>query len=226
MGDLSKSDWQKFVKKLRRRLKKDFNVSTVRYYHAGEYGAELGRPHYHACLFGFDFKSIQDDCSIIKQTEDVQLYKSKLLEEIWGNGLCSVGDVTLESAAYVARYIMKKINGKNEKEHYEKIDRETGEVIDLQPEYTTMSRKPGIGKKWYDKFKKDCFPSDTIVHNRQLFKPPKYYDTLYELENPEKLKEIKEKRISKIKWNDNTPARLADRERVKLAQLSQLKRKL
>ena len=48
---LVKSDFQKFMKRLRKRC-----GSSVRYYYCGEYGENFGRPHYHAILFGFDFK--------------------------------------------------------------------------------------------------------------------------------------------------------------------------
>jgi hypothetical protein len=46
--------------------------------------------------------------------------------------------------------------------HYEVIDYDTGEVVDLKPEYTTMSRRPGIAGDWFDKYKDDVYPSDTI----------------------------------------------------------------
>jgi hypothetical protein len=39
---------------------------------------------------------------------------------------------------------MKKVNGSLKQSHYEVIDYDTGEVVDLKPEYTTMSRRPGI----------------------------------------------------------------------------------
>lgn len=162
----------------------------ILYYHAGEYGEKLGRPHYHACIFGIDFK----DKVLIKMTNDIPLYKSDTLSRIWGKGFCSVGNVTFESAAYVARYIMKKVGGPEKKEHYERIDKETGELINLKQEYTTMSRRPGIGKTWFNKFKQDIFPNDFIVDkNGEKHRVPKYYTNMYEIENPEAMLKIKKK---------------------------------
>jgi hypothetical protein len=59
-------------------------------------------------------------------------------------GHCLLGDLTFESAAYVARYVVKKINGQQKFLHYAIINHETGEFHSLKQEYTTMSRRPGI----------------------------------------------------------------------------------
>lgn len=213
-----------FMKKLRKPIKKLgwLPPKKIKYFHAGEYGGQLGRPHYHACLFGVDFP----DRKFHIKTNDVKLDTSEILSSIWGKGFVSVGDVTFKSAAYVARYILKKINGEDAQEHYEHTDTETGEWNRLQPEYTTMSRRPGIGKEWFQKFKNDAFPKDFLTHNGMKFKPPKYYDKLFEEIDQEAMKHIKEKRINNMKKEQNTPARLAQREAVKQAQAKQLKRSL
>ena len=144
------SDFQKFMKRLRKKYGKG-----IRFFHCGEYGDLYGRPHYHACLFNHDF----DDRRLYSVRDDVRLYTSESLQELWPFGFSSVGDVTFDSAAYVARYIMKKINGENAWHHYSEIDFDTGEIINQRkPEYTTMSRRPGIGKGWYEKFKNDLYP--------------------------------------------------------------------
>jgi hypothetical protein len=57
------------------------------------------------------------------------LFTSELLTSVWGLGHASVGDLTFESAAYVARYVMKKVNGSLKQSHYEVIDYDTGEVV-------------------------------------------------------------------------------------------------
>ena len=74
----------------------------------GEYGEDFSRPHYHALLFNCfcpDRKkhSTGDSGSVI--------YTSEALTKLCPFGLSSIGDVTFESAAYVARYVMKKITG-------------------------------------------------------------------------------------------------------------------
>ena len=148
-GSLVKKDFQDFMKRLRKRF------SNVRYYHCGEYGSKTKRPHYHAILFNIDFP----DKELLTINNDQRLYTSEILSKIWGKGICSIGSVTFESAAYVARYIMKKANGDDAELKYCHVD-DDGVWNSIEPEYTTMSRRPGIGKEWFDKFKSDVYPND------------------------------------------------------------------
>ncbi len=215
-GSLCKSHFQLFMK----RLRKKFSDSPIRYYHCGEYGAKLGRPHYHACLFNFDFL----DKVFFKRVGDERLYVSEVLESVWGKGFCTVGSVTFESAAYVARYIMKKVNGENAAKHYEHFDLETGEVSVLQSEYTTMSRRPGIGRAWYELWKSDVYPDDFVVLRGRKMVPPRYYDHLYEVDDPEEYARLKRERRVAVDKDNCTPERLAVREKVKQAQVGFLKR--
>jgi len=204
-GSLVKADFQKFMKRLRKRT-----GLKIRYFHCGEYGEKYGRPHHHACLFGIDFP----DKKLWKQTNGVNLYNSEELQQIWPYGHSSIGDVTFESAAYVARYIMKKITGDMAPEYYK----------NKVPPYTTMSRRPGIATEWFKKFKSDVYPDDhVIIRNGVICKPPKFYDKLLD---DKSLKELKTKRAtaSRSHAGNNSLQRLAVREQVKLAQLGQLKR--
>lgn len=197
----------------------------IRFFHAGEYGEKLGRPHYHACLFNYDFS---DKVFLKKSPSGMNLYRSSFLEELWPFGHSSIGSVTFQSAAYVARYIMKKQNGKAAPRHYASINPETGEILSRSPEYTTMSRRPGIGSLWFDKFHSDVFPHDYVIVNGRKCRPPKYYDTKLKAVSPDTFEEILYERfVNSQKYLDNnTPARLAVREEVQLAQLSRLPRKL
>jgi hypothetical protein len=216
-GSLDVRHFQRFMKRLRKKYGKN-----IRFYHCGEYGEKYRRPHYHACLFNFDF-SDKKFWKITKSGD--RLYTSKSLEQLWPFGFCTIGDVTFDSAAYVARYIMKKVNGHEAENHYTEIDMETGEVIHLKPEYTTMSRRPGVGKLWLDKYKSDVYPHDYLIMNGKKMKPPKYYDYVHEMELPIEMQQIKEKRKKLAENNvDNTPERLRIREQVKLAQIKKLVR--
>lgn len=219
-ASLNKRDSQLFFKRLRKRTGK-----KIRYYHCGEYGDQTERPHYHACLFGYDFPD-KIPHSINHNGDTV--YTSSILDDTWGLGNCMIGNLTFESAAYVARYVTKKITGPPAKAHYERYDPETGEIIDLQPEYVTMSRRPGIGKGWYERFKTDLYPSDEVIVRGKQCKIPKYYDGLYEIQEPEKFLEIKQQRREEAeKWaHDNTSDRLLVKKTVKQSQIKNLKRKL
>jgi len=217
-GSLRPADMTKFLKRLRKKF-----GNGIRYFQCGEYGDKFARPHHHICLFGFDFT----DKTFWKDSNGVALYRSKTLEKLWKFGYSSIGDVNFESAAYVARYVTKKVNGKLAEKHYEVINKETGEVTQRKPEYITMSRRPGIAKNWYSKFKGDVFPSDFIViRNGIKSKPPRYYDSLYDIEYPEKFKKIKLKRqaLAHKHQENSTDERLKVREFIKTSQAKQLKR--
>lgn len=209
--------FQKFMKRLRKRF-----GANIRFYHCGEYGEKYGRPHYHACLFNFDFP----DKKLWKVVNGNKLYTSQILSELWPFGYSTIGSVTFESAAYVARYIMKKVNGDLAENHYRFIDNETGEIFNRKPEYTTMSRRPGIGGAWFDKFKTDVYPHDYVVINQKKVRPPRYYDGLYEADHPDRFSRVLSARKAKAKLylDNNTPERLYVREQVQIVRLERLYR--
>ena len=232
-GSLVKKDYQDFMK----RLRKAIAPTKVRYYHCGEYGSVrdsngniveglLGRPHYHAILFGYQFPDLVE----YREKKGVKLYMSPMLEKIWGKGFVTVGEVTFESAAYVARYVLKKRTGEMAEgdegtNHYVKPD-ENGELQLVLPEYTTMSRKPGIAHDWFQEFKDDL-RKDYVTIRGKKFRPPKYYDTLFEIEEPEYMEKVKARRLAKAKKDeDNGPDRREDKEKVKAAQINMLIREL
>lgn len=217
IGTLIKRDFVLFMKRLRKHTKK-----KIRFFHCGEYGDESDRPHHHACIFGYDFP----DKELLMEKDGIKLYRSAELEKLWPFGFCTVGDVTYESAAYVARYVVKKITGKAAESYYRRIDPVTGEVNVIEPEYVTMSRRPGIGKEFYKSFQKD-FEKDYVTLNGNKLSVPKYYDKLLEMENPELLKKLKEIRLTKAKERviENTRKRLKVRRDLAEIRLSKLKRK-
>ena len=218
-GSLVYADFQKFMKRLRRRT-----GAKISFYVGGEYGEELLRPHYHACLFGYDFS---DKVYFKKSASGERLYTSKLLDSLWPFGFATVGSVSFQSAAYIARYCMKKVNGQLAKSHYETIT-DDGEIIDRLPEFNHMSLKPAIGKRWLEKFETDVYPRDYVVINGVKTKPPKYYDRLFKEWDSGEFSELVAQREFDLSLlpPDNSFARLAVKEAVKLASISFLKRSL
>lgn len=173
----------------------------VRYYYAGEYGEKYGRPHYHICLFGITFADAK-----YEQTTDTgyKLYTSETITQLWPHGEHSIGELTWEAAAYTARYVMKKINGKKQKEHYKKIDVETGEIKSAMPEYCDMSRRPGLAQKWINQYMTSVYPHDRVIIRGKRTQPPRYYDKQYAQLYPEHLDELKQERLLKLtgNWED------------------------
>lgn len=223
-GSLNVKHFQDFMKRLRRRI-----GERLRFFHCGEYGERFARPHYHCILYGFDFP----DKLLYKPSDAGDLYTSGFLDSVWQHGHCIIGDVTFESAAYVARYVTKKVTGNKADGHYLIFDPETGEVPQkpdgsfshLTPEYVTMSRRPGIAAEWFKKFGRDVFPSDEVIVRGQSCRPPRYYDNMFEAAHGD-MDAIRSKRITKMRQyaDNNTDKRLAARERVALARVKQLKR--
>lgn len=218
-NSLCLSDFQKFMKRLRKRY-----GAGIRFFHCGEYGPLHARPHYHAILFNHNF----DDKLLWSRRDDILLYTSAALEELWPFGFSSVGDATFESAAYVARYIMKKVTGKMAEAHYSSFDPSTGEIFTRSPEYITMSRRPGIGHEWLKKYESDIYPCDFVVVGDRKKRVPRYYDKIIEMDNGELLDLLKRKRVLLANRNahDNTPERLAVRKEVLKSRLKQLPRRV
>lgn len=217
--------WQLFAKRLRKRQLSEIprnlrkSVKTFRYYMCGEYGDITGRPHYHACLFGVDFSH---DRLFLKMSGEHRLYTSKCLSTAWQKGSCIIGDLTFESAAYVARYVLKKRTGPSATSHYQWTNQDTGEVFNRRPEFSTMSRNKGLGRSWYDAHQADLRISDSCVIRGREVRPPAYYDSIFKESEPEAFAAMKAKRISSAEEHsqDQTPGRLAVREAVQARKSS------
>lgn len=223
-GSLIYQDFQKFMKRLRKRI-----GCKVRFYVGGEYGSQgTMRPHFHACLFGYDFP---DKIYYKKTGSGEKIYTSKLLESLWPYGLSSVGNVTFESAAYIARYCVQKVTGDLAEAHYRVIT-DDGEIINRTPEFNRMSLKPGIGSDWLKKYSADVYPRDYVIIRGVKVKPPKYYDVLFEREDAGEFSEIVARReldmhnLRKRDYLEFWPDRMSAKEAVTLARSSQLKREL
>lgn len=225
-------DFQLFMK----RLRKHYSPRVIRFYMCGEYGEEFSRPHFHACLFGINFA---DRTLWQKLPSGSSLYRSSILERLWPWGFSSVGDVTFESAAYVARYVMKKVVGRQRPTGdaggsapalgaYERLCVYTGEVYEIEPEFNSMSLKPGIGAGWMAKFAGDVYPGDFVIVNGHKVKPPRYYDKIaknYDIQVANSFGldydalEFERFKSGRERSDNSTPERLAVREVVAKARL-------
>ncbi len=233
------SDFQKFIRRLRKKTEQ-----KIRYFMVGEYGTFcrhsrmgvevladncefccVGRPHYHAILFNRTFS----DAEVCGRRGDIFYYTSKELEKIWGLGIVQIGEVNVKTAAYTARYCLKKVTGQNAPFFYQNLTPD-GEIFQVQPEYATMSRRPGIGADWFKKYKSDCFPSDEVPVSGWgvIPKVPRYYADIFEVDNPETLEEVKRsrKRFRDEHVLEYTPERLMEKYKVKKRQVEFLKREM
>lgn len=215
---VDKREVQLFLKKLRKRIQIE-----IRFFACGEYGdtkTTNHRPHYHIIILGYDFP---DKKFYKTSSSGSKLYRSQLLETLWTKGFSDIGEVTFQSAAYVARYTLKKTKDKSAYQH---IDTQTGEYSQLLPQFILMSK--GIGKTWWKKYNTDTDKDFLTNQKHYKAKVPRYYDKLRDKQNPESLKHIKENRKTKaIEYNKTrTKIILKQQATVKKVQSTMLKRSL
>lgn len=208
--------FQKFMKRLRKA-----HPQRVRFFACGEYGTDKLRPHYHSLLFNLDFT----DKKLITIRRGYPIYRSTLLSELWPHGSHEIGTVTFKSAAYTARYCLKKIGGDLADDHYTRRSPIDGNVYRVASEFCVMSRRPGIGSTWFEKFKTDAFPSDFVVVDGRKMKPPRFYLNMLKEEEQLPIQRAR-KAHARQHRADNTKERLAVRERVHAEKLNRLKRGL
>ena len=127
--------------------------------------------------------------------------------------------------AYVARYVMKKVTGELADAHYERVDPDSGNVISLEREYATMSRRPGIGRDWIDRFKTEVYRDDSVIIAGRHCKPVRFYDDVMAEDEPELMARLKRKRTRKIDVAEQESQRLATREVVATAELATYSRR-
>lgn len=192
---LNKHDISNFMKALRKR----HPDITIRFFQCGEYGDLFQRPHHHVLLFNY----FPPDASYFKHQGGNNYFISKEISCVWPHGFHLISEVTYDSACYTAKYCLKKITGKPAAEHYQT----------RLPEFITMSRRPGIGKDWFDKFQNDVYNYDKIVlANNHILRPPRYYDVMFENHNPSAMRSLKTKRRKNASLN---PENCEERREIK-----------
>lgn len=225
--------FQLFMKRLRK-----WHGKSVRFFHVGEYGnrcahgevpcaagCRVGRPHYHAIVFGLELPDVKARGARRGNT----YFESETLAKLWGHGFCVLGSVTVQSAGYVARYCLKKVNGVNEEAHYVVCDG-NGELRVVRPEYCTMSRRPGIGSEWFSKYGSDVFPSDEIpIPGSGVVKGvPRFYEEILKEVDPELYVAVRLKRQEFFEAHADgfSPERLIAKYHVKRAAVRSLAKEL
>lgn len=215
-GSLDFEHLRYFFVHLRKYLYTTFGI-YVRYFACGEYGTNYLRPHYHVCLHGFSF--LHDRQPVSRSNGNI-LYNSATLAKLWPHGMSWIGDLTYESAAYTARYVLKKSFG-----YFANPDKYDGKV----PEAVRMSLKPGLANKFFDRYFSDIYPHDFVVLlNGRKVKPPRYFDKLLEKRDPTMYYDVKKARFKRAlsRKEDNTSSRLFVRHELQKLRLKKLIRSL
>lgn len=204
---LFKRDVQLFFKRLRSNT-----GQKIRYFLSGEYGTSTMRPHYHAIVFGLDPGPL--DLQYV-DSRGSPFYRSALVERVWsaeydfnklelavkrkdfdrvnyctetdyyriGNVLLS--PVSWDTCAYTARYVVKKLTGKGASFYDE---------YGLAVPFSLSSRRPGIGRQYYDDYKDEIFRHEYFSigdssGSRRVY-PPRYYKSLFDVDNHDAFLEL------------------------------------
>lgn len=197
-GTLIPEDMTNFIKRCRARLKDKYDLEGMRFYYAAEYGTTNKRPHFHILIFNCILPELEKyDFQIDDNFKEK--WKSRIIDDLWHyQGIVDISQIEWSNAAYTARYTMKKIFDKMPIENYYA----SGKI----PEFTRMSRRPGIGMKYYHDCKFKIYEHDemimkTVKGNIGSIKPPKAFDKLFKEEYPDKWYEIEKRRKSQAEAN-------------------------
>lgn len=219
-NSLDLSALQNFMKRIRAHADYHYN-NKIRFFACGEYGDQNFRPHYHAIIFNHDFP----DKILYSQKNNQKLYTSPTLSKLWPDGFTTLGPVNYTTASYCARYTMKKRGGKKAADYYYRLSPTDGNYYSVRPEFSVMSRRPGIGSAWLEKFKNDVFPSGFVVADGKPQPVPRFYKLRLKEEEQQVLKRQSRRAALRFKA-EKTNARRHARALVRDARISKLKRNL
>lgn len=199
---LRKKDFQDFIKRLRRYVEyHKIPDSPCRYFACGEYGDNTRRPHMHAIIFGLE---IPDLVPFSKNENGDVLYTSEMLSKIWSVGFVTIGECTWNTCDYVARYVIKKQKG---------VNKELSDCYSFESEFALMSRKPGIGRMYYEDNKDSIFEYDHIYldgDNTRQLAIPKYFERIKEIEDNDFVDKRKKKKIKVSKMSKSESLQRTD----------------
>ena len=218
-ASLEKRDYQLFMKRYRKHLATYEQGKKIRYLACGEYGERLGRPHYHALIFGHQFDDLQ---RIENAPSGEPQYQSETLNQLWGKGRCTIGEANGRTANYIAAYVSKKQTGYKRNEAFGRADLDTGEWTEIEAPGLFMSRMPGIGARFYENFKTDVFPSDELIIKGKRYPVPPYYYSLLKQNDPELFAQVRDKRVERgqayelVNPELNTAKRRLDKELISI----------
>lgn len=214
---INKEDIQNFLK----RLRNDVGFNKIRYFACGEYGDDLkynfrgqyggnlGRPHYHALIFNY----WPEDTFPYTNKNGYPIYTSKKLNDIWSYGDVYLGTVTFDSAQYVAKYVTKRTTPITVTDDYGNKYKTDANVKkwygDCKPEFALMSRRPGIGIPWLERYYNDTVRDGYIVANNVQMSIPQAYKT-----------KLREKKLKLYESNDIKEAQKIHDISLKLQEIN------
>lgn len=196
---LYKKDVQLFIKRFRKNT-----GMKIRYFAVGEYGSKTLRPHYHLIMFNLGTDKIRVKYELFKAWKD--------------QGMVHVGDVTMRSISYTAKYMLNKF------EH---------DYSGHQSPFMVCSK--GIGsvyvakrKKWHDA---DLSRQYLVRDGGTRAILPRYYvNKLFDKRQKLKIKKLREKYSQSIevnldKWAEDVRLEVCRKQSITQTELNKLKSK-
>lgn len=175
-GSLDPEDLRDFHRTLRD------SQGKLTYFGVGEYGDQESRPHYHTLCYGPDIP----DLRLKPDRDGTPVFESAYIKDIWRDrGNVLIGSITMASAQYVAGYVQKKVDYQKNPDMYYRVNEETGELFEVRKEFSRMSRRPAIGKRWIQRNWREVYAHDRVVIKGVESKPPRYYDKWMETDHSE-----------------------------------------
>lgn len=192
-----------YHKRLRKQLVA-LGYPPIKYFACGEYGDRFERPHYHEILFGCDFSHDR-----LKRSSNPPLYQSPTLDAAWQAGHAVIGNVTWDSASYVASYVTKKLSGEQADYHYASLGRESPYLVSSS----------GLGKRWIADWWPEVYTKgrDNIVVRGHECSPPRYYDDWLKANQPSVWREVYRSRCTRQDESTGNPVAAVLRKQSELA---------
>lgn len=208
--ELFPRDLQLFLKRLRKKF------GELRFFACGEYGSQTQRPHFHLIIYNID---IPDLVFYKMSFNGDPYYNSASMQEVWPFGYVVIAGVTFDSICYVSRYVLKKKYGNSLvdfNKEFQVISKD-GIQRDFQQEFLRMSRRPGIGKSFFEENFQEIYKADKVIVSRKgkafLSSPPRYYDNQLQLVDPDLFLDVKNRReIKKESFSFSASTSLSEKE--------------
>lgn len=199
-GRLNRDDVERFKDRLDRELRRA--GGRWRGVVCGEYGKNTFRPHYHFILIGADLCVRSQRVAPEGSGDD--RYVSALLNRLWPYGHNMVSPMNGARALYVGKHCIKNFHDRDEV-------------------FRIMSRKPGIGYGWLERYWTDLLKGFVVIDGCKLSIPIEY---LRREQLREQLEPVRQKRREFVESQPVLPAHVEKQRREAKAVHIMAKHKL
>lgn len=193
---------QTFIKRLRHHIERHKRITgKFRYSSVGEYGGMFQRPHYHLAAFDLNLDDLEVYSKQQSSNGEYNVYESPLLTEIWGLGSIKLIPLQFENCLYITQHHFADKVNQTIPDYKKHVNHPiTGKLIKLRKkEFSTRSSRPGIGKKYFEKYYSEIFIGDSIIVNKREFSVPNYFVKLLKIADLDQYEKIKADRAAKVK---------------------------